>query len=117
MFEVRCLVGDKSLHRLLHAVDGMTIESPVVLSVKSEDNGTMMPQTPARENKNGQDAIRAFIAENHLTEISPRQMREHLSSKGWSRNAYSHALNRLIEDGLLKKSKAKANTYEVIANG
>lgn len=114
MFEIRCLVGDKRLVQVLGVLDGLTLEPPVVVPVKA--NGTEHPIShvnggPKEIKPTTTELLREFIQGRDT--VTAKQMREHITSHGYTKNGYSFALQNLIKDKLVKRGKEYA-TYEVV---
>jgi predicted HTH transcriptional regulator len=117
MFEIKCIIGDKKLVEVLHLLDGHTLEPPVVLPVKGtvvtaivrHGNGHASTVAPSA---NSIETLSSFVGP--LKRVTAKELREHLESRGFSKNGYSYALKKLVENGALKKSRSEKNTYEVI---
>ena len=119
MFEIRCIVADKKVVDVLHLLDGHTLEPPVALPIRGaapaskQLNGAShhdMPHSPP-QGQGSTDLLRKYIA-GRKGAISTKELRDYLMNKGYSPNGYSYALQQLLKDGSLKKTKEYA-VYEV----
>lgn len=110
MFEIRCIVGDKKLSDALKALGGLTLEPPVVVAVMSNGSGhrTDLQKIPGESSAT---ILLKHIADKKLKTITVQQMRSHLESLGYTKNGYSYAMQRLVAEGKLKKTK----TYSLYA--
>lgn len=118
MFEIKCLVTDKNLTRVLVAIHGYTIEAPLATPVRegviTKTNGAMhpvgKPSTNPPAGNTAFDILRSFVKGKKT--VKSGQVKEHLMEKGYSGTGYSYALSKLVESGALKKAKTP-RTYEV----
>lgn len=126
MFEIRCIIGDKRVAEVLHALAGLTLEPPVVIPLpknaelnhaQTQLNGHHPPKLKLTSQK-GQRGdtvviIRKLIADESLKTVSAMQMRRKLTEHKYSKNAYSYVLGKMIADGELKKTKT-TGVYDVV---
>lgn len=120
MFEIKCIVADKKVVEVIDLLDGHTLEPPVVLRVRGAmaANGHDTTSKKADTKSSWMTApggsiniMRAYV-KNHET-VTVKQLRSHLVGHGYSSNGYSYALQYLVKEGTLKKTKKPA-TYEVV---
>lgn len=110
MWEIRCIVSDKKALDVMTLLDGNTLEPPVMVRVNGPVNGH--GPAPARVKINGGSVglIRQYVQGKKT--VNSKQMREHCEANGFSKNGYSYALKKLLNDGELKRTK-EPRVYEV----
>jgi len=123
MFEVRCIVADKNVAAVIRLLDGYALEPPVAMpvpdTVAAKANGHAKEPTPVAKSwttvpGGSIPLLRAFVRGRKTVPV--KAMREHLEDKGYSSNGYSYAVQTLVKEGVLKKTKT-FGLYEVHANG
>jgi len=108
MWEIKCIVGDKKALEVLEFLTGRTLEPPVINHIGPiVANGHGKPTNPAAGSI---EMLRKFVPGKKS--VTARQLREHLEANGYSKNGYSYALKKLLDDGILKKTK-EPRVYEV----
>jgi hypothetical protein len=118
MFEIRCIVHDKKLVEVIDALDGITLEPPVIKRVADAVNPVQSKHAPKIRMENGGSvkALSEWLSETKPKWLRAREIKETLVAKGFSPKSYSHALTVLRKQGVLKKGKEKY-TYEVNLHG
>ena len=107
MFEVKCLVSDKKLAEVLNSLGGLTLQPPVVEPVALTNGASKPPGMTAEA------ALMDYLREKKPKQLSTKEMKAHLLTKGYSNNGYSYALKVMLGKKILKKTKVPA-LYEVI---
>ncbi len=115
MWEIKCIVGDKKALEVVKLIQPHTLEPPVMIHISDggiKANGHAEPEKKSWTTAPGGsvELMRRFV-KGHKT-LTARQMREHLEANGYSRNGYSYSLQKLLEEGSLKKTK-EPRVYEV----
>jgi hypothetical protein len=118
MFEIRCIVHDKKLVEVIDALDGITLEPPVIKRVADTANPAQPKQLAKIRMENGGSvkALSEWLSETKPKWLRAREIKETLVAKGFSPKSYSHALTVLRKQGVLKKGQEKY-TYEVNLHG
>lgn len=120
MFEIRCIVADKRLGEALRVLKPYALEPPV--SIPVDEGGPQVEGsrgvTINANNGFSQEVVNHVngLAKSGVKTMTIRQLREHLSLKGFRAQNYSYAVTKLVSDGKLKPTKIRG-LYEVIRNG
>ncbi len=105
MFEVRCIVADKHLSKVLRLLSGITLEPPVTLAV----DDTEQPGAPRKSGKKSPKGEAFPVMQKFLSNkakgdlVSAKEMRDHFVSLGYPQGGYSYALTRALMEKLLKR--------------
>ncbi len=118
MWEIRCIVGDKKALEVVKLIQEHTLEPPVVVHIadgkKANGHAPEAPGSPKQWTTvpgGSVNLMRSFIKGNKT--LTAKQMREHLEANGYSKNGYSYSLQKLLEEGSLKRTKVR-RVYEVV---
>lgn len=117
MREIRCVVADKKLVETLDALDGLTLEPPVVIraaeGLSGEHHHVVVRQEGRLVAAPHVDLFVANAKKAGAKTINARQLSQHMKMGGFSAHAYSYHLHKLIADKVLKRTKQQG-IYEVV---
>lgn len=116
MREIRCVVADKKLVETLDALDGLTLEPPVVIRAAEGLSGEHHHVVHHEGRPMAAPHVDLFIANAKKAgakTINARQLSQHMKMGGFSAHAYSYHLHKLIADKALKRTKQQG-IYEVV---
>jgi DNA-binding transcriptional ArsR family regulator len=104
MFELKCLVDDAKLAKVMWTLDGLVYELKVVPVRAAAPTRTGRVKSTA---KNG-DATQTLY--DHLTKRgiehpTPKDMRTAAEAAGYSGDSYSYAIKKLMDAGLLSRTR------------
>lgn len=138
MYEIRCIVEDKKLRDVLRFLnDNKTLEPAVVIPVDDTDTAAAVasaaPAAPKLQKKSKRkkpiqagsrllkgkgstQIIRDLIERTGVERITVAEMREALVAKGYSKNAYSHAIKLLTADRTIRPDNDLVGVYNVPGN-
>jgi len=100
MFEIRCIVHDKVLAAALRALDGFTIEAPVIKAVVNDFALGSQPNRPPAT-----DAFKEYTARHKLTKLTWSEIQKINTSLGFSSKSTSTLIQRYTDAHILKHMK------------
>lgn len=118
MFEIRCLVTKKHLPDVITALDGLTVEPPVIkirndLLVAPEGQKQTKPKHGG--NNNVAELVATYIdglQKKGIKQVVARNLKELCLANGLSAHSYSYPIAKLVKTKALKTTNTMG-VYEV----
>lgn len=109
MFEIHMIVADKHVHEVLRLVHRYALEPPVSTPKGAQDELHVNPPKG-----NSIKLLRDYLTNSHSKQVTVAAMKEFLMQNGYSKNGYTYALQSLLDEGVLKKTKT-VGLYDVVS--
>lgn len=117
MFEIRCLVTKKHLSDVIVALDGLTVEPPVIKQRKDLLSEPVGPKhiKPKHGDVSARKTLEEFVhglIKKGAKQITAEQLRKRMADSGFSAHSYSYPLALLIKSKVLRS--IDKGIYEVV---
>jgi len=112
MFRLEIFVEDTKLGKVKRALAGLAhiVKDQPVVNARKAPNGELKEET----NGNLLGMFAAYLKKQHITKISPLDVRHFLTSVGRSAKSYSYLLNQAKKAKMVRRI-GKSNSYKVVS--